>query len=98
MRARYYSPAMRRFVNADVVAGKLSNAVTLNRFAYANGNPVSFVDPFGLSVWSWLKDKYNDAKGWVSDTANDVKNWAVKPIAPLKMPLLRPTTMLRISL
>lgn len=50
MRARYYSPDMRRFVNADIVAGKISNAVTLNRFAYANGNPVSFVDPFGLSV------------------------------------------------
>ena len=49
MRARYYSPAMRRFINADIIAGKLSNAVTLNRFAYANGNPVSFVDPFGLS-------------------------------------------------
>ena len=50
MRARYYSPAMRRFVNADIVPGKITNAVTLNRFAYANGNPVSFVDPFGLSV------------------------------------------------
>ena len=50
MRARYYSPDMKRFINADIVAGKLSNAVTLNRFAYANGNPVSFVDPFGLSI------------------------------------------------
>ena len=50
MRARYYSPDMRRFINADVVAGDISNAITLNRFAYANGNPVSSVDPFGLSV------------------------------------------------
>ena len=50
MRARYYSPEMKRFVNADIVAGEISNAITLNRFAYANGNPVSFVDPFGLSV------------------------------------------------
>ena len=50
MRARYYSPEMKRFVNADVVAGSISNAVTLNRFAYANGNPVSFVDPFGLEA------------------------------------------------
>ena len=48
MRARYYSPDMRRFINADVIAGAISNAITLNRFAYANGNPVSFVDPFGL--------------------------------------------------
>ena len=50
MRARYYSPEMKRFINADIVAGEISNAVTLNRFAYANGNPVSFVDPFGLCV------------------------------------------------
>ena len=50
MRARYYSPEMKRFINADIVAGSITNAVTLNRFAYANGNPVSFVDPFGLSV------------------------------------------------
>ena len=50
MKARYYSPAMKRFINADIVAGKLSNAVTLNRFAYANGNPVSNTDPFGLAA------------------------------------------------
>ena len=41
---------MRRFINADVVAGEISNAITLNRFAYANGNPVSMSDPFGLSA------------------------------------------------
>ena len=50
MRARYYSPELRRFINADIIAGEISNAVTLNRYAYANGNPVSNTDPFGLSV------------------------------------------------
>ena len=50
MRARYYSPLLCRFINADIVAGNISDAVTLNRFAYANGNPVSNIDPFGLSV------------------------------------------------
>ena len=50
MRARYYSPEMERFVNADIIPGKLSNAITLNRFAYANGNPVSNIDPFGLTT------------------------------------------------
>ena len=80
MRSRYYTPDMRRFVNADIVAGQISNAVTLNRFAYANGNPVSFVDPFGLSVWSWVKDKYNDTKEWVADTYNDAKDWVDEKI------------------
>ena len=50
MRARYYSPVLRRFINADIVAGALSDAITLNRYAYANGNPVSNIDPFGLSA------------------------------------------------
>ena len=53
MRARYYSPELRRFINADIVPGEISNAITLNRYAYANGNPVSNIDPFGLlSIWA----------------------------------------------
>ena len=34
MRARYYSPEMRKFINADIIAGELSNAITLNRYEY----------------------------------------------------------------
>ncbi len=68
MRARYYSPVLRRFINADIVAGSLSDAITLNRYAYANGNPVSNIDPFGLSssetdeefwrhIWEGMKNE-----------------------------------------
>ena len=93
MRARYYSPEMKRFINADIVAGQLSNAVTLNRFAYANGNPVSFVDPFGLSVLSWLKEKGRQVKdawntyvaepvseAWNTYVEEPVKKYVVDPI------------------
>jgi hypothetical protein len=73
MRARYYSPDMRRFINADVVAGDISNAITLNRFAYANGNPVSFVDPFGLSVFCWINDKLSDVSAWFDEAINNAK-------------------------
>ncbi len=48
MRARYYSPELRRFVNADILRGTISDSTSLNRYAYVNGNPVSGVDPRGL--------------------------------------------------
>ena len=54
MRARYYSPDMRRFVNADIIHGDISDSTSLNRYAYVNGDPVSFVDPLGLSVLAML--------------------------------------------
>ncbi len=57
MRARFYSPEIRRFVNRDVLLGGVVEGQTLNRFAFVNGRPVKLVDPFGLSgeePSSWL--------------------------------------------
>ena len=50
MRARYYSTALRRFVNADKVHGDITNSLSLNRYTYVNGNPASFIDPEGLNA------------------------------------------------
>jgi RHS repeat-associated protein len=44
MRARYYSPYLMRFLNAD--PSGFSGGP--NWFAYADGNPISRFDPFGL--------------------------------------------------
>ena len=50
MRARYYAPELRRFINADILAGDIASGITLNRYAYANANPVSLIDPKGLAA------------------------------------------------
>ena len=89
MRARYYSPELRRFINADIIAGEISNAITLNRYAYANGNPVSNVDPFGLesffgNIWSNIQNGVNAAKDWAVTQYNKTKNWIIEQFNTIK--------------
>ncbi len=47
MRARYYNPDIKRFINQDVLLGDINNGQSLNRFAYVNGQPVLYVDQDG---------------------------------------------------
>ena len=49
MRTRYYNVDLKRFMNRDVVVGSVSSAQSLNRYAYVNGNPISYTDPFGMA-------------------------------------------------
>jgi RHS repeat-associated protein len=39
MRARFYSPEIRRFVNQDVLLGFVTDGQTLNLYAYVTGKP-----------------------------------------------------------
>jgi RHS repeat-associated protein len=48
MRARYYNPYLCRFLSQD----PSGFAGGLNWFAFAGGNPVSYLDPFGLNAQS----------------------------------------------
>ena len=48
MRARYYNAAIKRFINQDTVTGSIESSQSLNRYAYVEGNPISYLDPFGL--------------------------------------------------
>ena len=50
LQSRYYDPATRRFINADVYASTDSrDAVSCNMFAYCGNNPIIRKDPSGES-------------------------------------------------
>ena len=74
MRARYYSPDMRRFVNADILHGKISDSTSLNRYSYVNGNPISNIDPFGLSAERFVSGAYLKKTSFKTINSKDLIN------------------------
>jgi RHS repeat-associated protein len=52
MGARYYDPAMGRFMGIDPVGILEGNLHSFNRYAYANNNPYRYIDPNGM----WAED------------------------------------------
>ncbi len=79
MRARYYNPYICRFINPD--PSGFSGG--LNHYAYADGNPVSLIDPFGLcpsegwggAVATWLQNNVSGPLNSVA-TGSTVANFA----------------------
>ena len=50
VRARFYSPALGRFLTKDPLTGLDSNPQSLNRYIYSLNNPFRYFDPSGLSA------------------------------------------------
>lgn len=67
MRARYYNPYLSRFINPD----PSGFAGGLNFYAYANGDPVSLIDPFGLCAAN-----QNQGSSWLN-TYNSIASTVV---------------------
>ena len=62
--ARYYDPKLGRFITADTIVQSPSNPQTLNRYTYANNNPVNNIDPDGHG---WWKKFWGGGKDFVRD-------------------------------
>ena len=57
LRDRYYDQNIGRFTRRDVYEGRLRESITLHKYLYGNANPVSFIDPTGLSSRFASSDK-----------------------------------------
>jgi hypothetical protein len=91
-RARYYDPALGRFVQADTVVPEPGNPQALNRYAYVYNNPLKYTDPSGhwletawdiLNIGWDLYEVYRDPRNawnWVA-LAADV-GAAILPVVP----------------
>mgnify|MGYP000537957616 CR=1 FL=1 len=49
-RARYYHPALGRFVSADAMVPSPQNPMDFNRYAYVRNSPLNYTDPSGHAV------------------------------------------------
>ena len=66
MRQRYYDTDIKRFINQDILVGSIDNSKSLNRYAYVQGNPVNYNDPFGLNPLDILKPYANLMHGFLN--------------------------------
>jgi RHS repeat-associated protein len=51
--ARYYHPALHRFISADTIVPDPANPQAHNRYSYVANNPTTFTDPSGHG---WIRD------------------------------------------
>ena len=66
MQARYYDPAVGRFMSADPVGPTPGDGFNFNRYSYANNNPYRFIDPDGRETVGEMIDSGAQGCGPVS--------------------------------
>ena len=65
MRARYYNPQIKRFINRDIIDGSITDSQSLNKDSYVQGNPVSLIDPFGLCAQDYFSRAGHELLDWL---------------------------------
>jgi RHS repeat-associated protein len=68
--ARYYDPALGRFISADPIVPEPGNSQALNRYSYVYNNPLRYTDPTGHQP------------GWIGRARRYV-HWWTGPGSPL---------------
>jgi RHS repeat-associated protein len=54
MNARLYDPVVGKMISPDILVSKPYSSQAYNRYAYANNNPMKYIDPDGNFALQWL--------------------------------------------
>ena len=76
MQARFYDPALGRFLSPDSIVPDPSNPQSLNRYSYVLNNPLRYTDPTGHCVGGF---------GWACNTADLVVDQAEDAVTLVKV-------------
>ena len=79
-KARFYDPALGRFLSEDPFGGVADTPPSLHRYLYAHARPTYYTDPLGMCVGNlrcpeWLQK----AKDEAGDAIEGVWNWLTEP-------------------
>ncbi|MFZ5919187.1 MAG: RHS repeat-associated core domain-containing protein [Chloroflexota bacterium] len=62
--ARFYAPALGRFLSADTLVPDPAAPQSFNRYSYVLGNPLKYTDPSGHQGRDEWEDAFRDEHGW----------------------------------
>jgi|GEM_PF-2252665 len=84
MRARYYDPALHRFISADPAGVDTATGINFNRYAYALNSPFAYIDPDGRDPCETKEDcdaRFKAADEVVAQDARTLVGLAFAPLA-----------------
>ena len=72
--ARYYDPALGRFISADTIVPDPTNPQALNRYSYVLNNPLKYTDPSGHGFFDFIGDIWDGITGIFSSVKDTVQS------------------------
>ena len=94
-RARYYDPALGRFLSPDPVAGDPADPQAQNAYVYAQNNPLTHVDPLGTASLQVFGQQHLDSvlasQGWsAADYNPTLESHGLSTLRGSRMPQFGP--------
>jgi RHS repeat-associated protein len=77
--ARWYDPALGRFLSADAVVEAPYNPQTFNRYSYVRNSPTNRVDPTGNTSF-WYEYEYGWSPGWYAGVIQERYEYLSSPV------------------